>query len=260
MIDEQQLNDYKYLLETVGYVVIPNFLKHDICEELKNKLIKQINNYKLKGTERSKLDRYHIHDLLVNDISFGKLLEDERLQKLVALLLEEYWIMYAFTSSSLPPNETNYGGRLHVDSPRLIKDYATNVGVIWALDPFTIENGCTKILSASQHSHVVPSEELFQKKAQDVICNKGDLIIFNARVWHRAGFNNSSEWRHSLTMNCCRPFMKQRMDWVRVIPQEIASQLNNQARRIIGYDTRLPQNLDEFFVDEENRLYKSGQE
>lgn len=260
MINEQQLKDYKYLLETVGYAVVPNFLDSDTCNELKKKLVQQINSYDTKGSERSKLDRYHLHDLLTKDVSFGRLLEDERLQRLVALLLEEFWIMYAFTSSSLPPNESNYGGRLHVDSPRLIKDYPTNVGVIWALDPFATENGCTKVLPASHHSKTVPSEEFFEKNAHDVICDQGDLIIFNARVWHRAGFNNSSEWRHSLTMNCCRPYMKQRMDWVRFIPQDISNQLNEQAKRVIGYDTRLPVSLEEFFVDEKNRLYKSGQE
>jgi ectoine hydroxylase-related dioxygenase (phytanoyl-CoA dioxygenase family) len=260
MINEQKLSDYKYKLETTGYVIVPNFLTQNKCEELKRKLMEQIDCYNLRENSRSKLDRYHIHDLLVKDVSFGKLLEDERLQKLVALLLKEYWVMYAFTSSSLPPNESNYGGRLHVDSPRFIRDYPTNVGVIWALDPFTIENGCTKMLPASHHSLTIPRDELFQEMAENVICNKGDLIIFNARVWHRAGFNNSNQWRHALTMNCCRPFMKQRMDWVRFIPKEIAEQLNDQAKRILGYDTRLPVNLDEFFVDASKRLYKPGQE
>ncbi len=54
--------------------------------------------------------------------------------------------------------------------------------------------------------------------------------------------------------------MKQRMDWVRFVPDNIADQLNESARRIIGYDTRLPSNLNEIFVDEKDRLYKGGQE
>jgi ectoine hydroxylase-related dioxygenase (phytanoyl-CoA dioxygenase family) len=54
--------------------------------------------------------------------------------------------------------------------------------------------------------------------------------------------------------------MKQRMDWVRFIPEEISSKLNDQARRIIGFDTRLCSNLDEFFQPEDKRLYKANQE
>ena len=53
--------------------------------------------------------------------------------------------------------------------------------------------------------------------------------------------------------------MKQRMDWVRFIPEEISSRLNARARRVIGYDTRVPTTLEEFFVPEDQRLYKAGQ-
>jgi hypothetical protein len=54
--------------------------------------------------------------------------------------------------------------------------------------------------------------------------------------------------------------MKQRMDWVRFIPSKISDQLNTQARRIIGFDTRLPSSLEEFFLPENERLYKANQE
>jgi hypothetical protein len=54
--------------------------------------------------------------------------------------------------------------------------------------------------------------------------------------------------------------MKQRMDWVRFIPESISNQLNAQAKRIIGYDTRIPSSLEEFFQPEDKRLYKGGQE
>jgi len=47
---------------------------------------------------------------------FAGLLEDPRLQQLLAPLLGESWILYAFTSSSLPPGGSNYGNRIHVDS------------------------------------------------------------------------------------------------------------------------------------------------
>lgn len=167
--------------------------------------------------------------------------------------------MYAFTSSSCPPEGTNYGGRVHVDCPRWIENYNTNIGVIWALDDFTIENGGTRVLPASHHSEFIPTKEYFDKNAIQVECKKGSLIIFNARVVHSTGFNKTKNWRHALTMNACRSYMKQRMDWVRFIPENISDQLNQTARRIIGFDTRLPTNLEEFFVREEQRFYKPNQ-
>lgn len=254
------IDEHIYHMETRGYSVFPNFFSNSICDELKKHLNHEVENYVPFGNERSILDKYHMHDLLCKNLIFAKTLEDIRLQQIVAAILGDFWIMYAYTSSSVPAKGSNYGGRIHVDSPRYIQNYTTNVGVLWALDDFTLENGGTKLLPASHHSSKVPSEELFEKNCITVTCPKGTLLVFNARVFHRAGVNNTNNIRHSLTMNVCRPYMKQRCDWVRFLPIEITSQLNSQARRIIGFDTRLPTSLEEFFVSDENRLYKPNQE
>ncbi|WP_217596218.1 phytanoyl-CoA dioxygenase family protein [Cohnella sp. GbtcB17] len=256
---ESQYPGFHLDMLTKGYTVIPQFIDDHTCNVLKAKLELAIENYQVRGSARSKADKYLIHDLLCQDICFGRLLEDTRLQMLLSPLLGESWILYAYTSSSLPPGEGNFGSRLHVDSPRLIPNYPTNIGVMWALDDFTLENGATKMLPGSHHTDLVPVEEYFENSCVQLTCKRGALIIFNARVWHRAGINMSTSWRHSLTMNACRSYMKQRMDWVRFIPSSISDQLNEQGRRIIGFDTRLPTNLDELFLPESERLYKPNQ-
>jgi ectoine hydroxylase-related dioxygenase (phytanoyl-CoA dioxygenase family) len=260
-ITTAQLEEHVYNMKIVGYSIIPNYLDEDECVELKGLLSTEMENYKpVDESERSFLDRYHMHDLLTKDIRFAKTLEDEKLQNLIAPLLGDCWIMYAYTSSSLPPNGQNYGSRIHVDSPRFIPDYTTNVGVIWALDEFNLENGATHILPGSHNSPIMPTQEFFDKHSIRLTCKSGDLIVFNARLWHAAGHNKTKHFRHALTLNACRPFMKQRMDWVRFIPQNISDNLNNQARRIIGFDTRIPTNLQEFFLPENERFYKANQE
>jgi len=259
--DKHIIDEYVFNMETIGYHVFDDFFDESMCEYLRTQLINAINTYiPYNNSERSILDKYHMHDLMCKDISFAKTLEDPRLNQIIALLLGEFWIMYAYTSSSLPPKGTNYGSRIHVDAPRVIPQYPTNIGVIWALDNFTLENGGTYVLPGSHHTKLIPTQEIFQKNSVRVICKKGSLIVFNARVWHRAGENNTNEFRHSLTMNVCRPYMKQRCDWVRFLPKEITEKLNPLARRIIGFDTRLPASLEDFFQPDEKRLYKPGQE
>jgi len=261
VFSEFELDEHIYNIETKGYSVVENFLTVENCKLLKELYICELEKYSPKASsERSQLDQYHIHDLLNNNILFGQLLEDPRLQQLLTPFLGMHWIMYAFTTSSLPPHGINYGHRIHVDSPRFIKDYITNMGVIWALDDFTEENGATKVLSASQHKNIIPEEDFFEKNCTQLTCKKGTLVLFNARLVHRAGKNNTNNWRHSLTLNACRPYMKQRMDWVRFIKPEIVDNLSEQAKRIIGFDTRLPSSLDELFLPEEKRLYKANQE
>jgi len=254
------IQEHVYHIETRGYSVFPDFYDEGICYQLREKLIKALDEYKPLGSDRSYKDQFLMHDLMCRDLMFAQILEDPRLQQIFAPILGDYWIMYAFTSSSLPPRKDNYGSRLHVDSPRFIPNYIGTAGFILALDDFTIENGGTKLLPGSQNSSKIPTEDMFEKNCTQVTCKKGTMLIVNSRIWHRAGFNNTDNWRHSLTLSTCRVYMKQRFDWPKMIPENISNQLNDQARRIIGFDSRIPKSLEEFFVDDEKRLYKPNQE
>ena len=259
-IEPSVVDEHVYSLATRGYNCIPGFIEPALCDLLSLRLKVALDAYvPHEASERSALDRYLMHDLVCRDFVFAQLLDDPRLQQLVAPLLGEHWIMYAFTSSSIPPGATNYGRRVHCDSPRIVPNYAFNVGLIWALDAFTTENGATEVLPASHHSAEVPSEEYFDRNCAQITCGKGSLIVFNARLLHRSGINRSALWRHALTLNACRSYMKQRMDWVRFVPEEISGKLGAQGRRLLGYDTRLPASLDEFFLPESERLYKANQ-
>ena len=254
------LEEHRFNLNSRGYSICNGFLSLSECEYLKDKIKTALESYKVsEGSTRSDLDRYHIHDLMCRDLMFGKLLEDPRLDQLMAILLDKYWIMYAATSSSVPPRGENYARRVHKDCARFYKDYVFNAGVIWVLDDYMVNNGALEVLPGSHNVDTIPTVEIFEKYSVDVLCDAGSLIIFNSNLYHRTKVNHTDRWRHSMTLNACRPFMKQRMDWVRFIPEDIASNLNERARRIIGYDTRLPTSLEELFVPEVDRLYKANQ-
>jgi ectoine hydroxylase-related dioxygenase (phytanoyl-CoA dioxygenase family) len=260
-IAPERIEEHVFLMESRGYDVFSGFYDEGICLHFIECLEKAIDEFvPHEKSARSVLDKYHMHDLLNRDLLFSKKLEDPRLQQILASVLGDYWIMYAYTSSSLPPHGKNYGSRIHVDSPRWLPNYPTNLGVIWALDDFTLENGATFALPGSHNTPKIPTDQIFDKHCVRLTCKRGDLIVFNARMWHRAGENYTDKFRHALTMNVCRPYMKQRLDWVRFIPESISGQLNSQARRILGFDTRLPSNLEEFFQPEELRFYKGNQE
>jgi ectoine hydroxylase-related dioxygenase (phytanoyl-CoA dioxygenase family) len=260
LLEPERVAEHLYSIDTRGYSIITGFLGDGACDALRSRLAESLEAYRpLPGNQRSADDRYLLHDLLARELVFARLLEDPRLQQLISPLLGEHWIMYAFTSSSLPPHGTNYGRRVHLDSARFAPLYAFNIGVIWALDPFTSENGATEVLPGSQHSGAVAPARYFEENCAQITCGRGDLIVFHARLLHRSGENRSGEWRHALTMNCCRSFMKQRMDWVRMIPPAIAEPLNSQARRLLGYDTRLPTSLEELYLPDDRRLYKPNQ-
>lgn len=260
LLSDAFITEHIYNIQTRGYTVLESFISEHECEILKLGMVSALSEYQPRNlSERSFLDKYQMHDLIMRDHNYARLLEDPRIDQLIAPCLGQHWIMYAATSSSIPPHGINYAHRLHVDCPRFHPNYIFNIGVIWALDPYTVENGALKILPGSQHTDTPPSEAYFERNAQQLICQKGTLVVFNAKTFHRTCPNSTDEWSHSMTLNACRSFMKQRMDWVRYIPESLAAELNPLARRLIGYDTRLPTNLDEFFLPEDQRLYKANQ-
>lgn len=257
---ESEIGQHQYNILTRGYSAFEGFLTQDECNVLKSGMEFGLANYQPReNIERSILDKFQIHDLFISDINYARLLEDPRIDQLIAPFLGDSWIMYAATSSSIPPHGSNYASRLHVDCPRFYPGYIFNMGIIWALDEYTVENGALKILPGSQHSDITPSLDCFEKNASQIICPAGTLLVFNAKTFHRTCDNKTDNWSHSMTLNACRSFMKPRMDWVRFIPENVANRLNPLARRLIGYDTRLPTSLDEFFLPEDQRLYKANQ-
>lgn len=261
LLSEKEVSEHSYLVQTRGFTLLHDFLTKEETDLLKATMEQAIEEFKpVPGVERSFLDKYQMHDLINRDINYGRLLEDPRLQQLIAPHLGDHWIMYAATSSSIPPHGSNYASRLHVDCPRFHPGYVFNMGVIWVLDDYELDNGgALKILPGSQHSDIKPDLDFFEKHCVQAVCKAGSLLVFNAKIYHRTYENNTDKWNHSMTLNACRSFMKPRMDWVRFIPEEISNQLNAQARRLIGFDTRLPTNLEEFFLPEDQRLYKANQ-
>ena len=210
---------------------------------------------------RANSDRDMVHNCHELSIKFLELFESKIIDDILSYLLGPSYLIYAFQSSSLPPQGTNYARRIHCDTPRLIPGYITNIGVIITLDDYTLENGAIEFLPKSFDQTALPPIKQFELKSEKVLCTKGSIIIFNARNYHREGFNHSSNYRHSLTANFCRCYMRQRFDFVRMAQaSSLMISLTENQRKLIGYNVRMPSSLDEFFLPAEKRMYLSGQE
>jgi ectoine hydroxylase-related dioxygenase (phytanoyl-CoA dioxygenase family) len=170
-------------------------------------------------------------------------------------------IVYGYTSSSMPPDKSNFSKRIHVDSPRFISgDYFTNTGAMILVDDFTEDNGATWYLPGSHKLTEAPTEEFFYKNAKRLIAKAGSIFFLNSRVWHAGGVNNTKAWRHSFTMNICRPWMKQRIDIPRAMSNMDLSGLSENAKQKLGFYAQVPANYDEFYAPFEQRKYKQKAE
>jgi len=242
-----------------GFTVVPDVLTPGDVPRLRALLEKLVAEDLERWRGKAYVDAWMVHNPMARDIEFARVLENERMHAYLTEMLTETCILYAFTTSSMPPRGTNYSARVHNDCPRLIPGYVTNVGVILPLDDFTVENGATYFLPGSFARAELPSETEFFAGASRIFPRAGDMVLFNARTFHFGGNNETDRARHALTINVCRSYMRQRFDYPRLMPKEIVDQLGEVGRRFLGFHVRMPTSLDEYYVPESERLYKANQ-
>jgi len=192
--------------------------------------------------------------------SFIDLLADERVMGLFNRVLGEGCILYAYTSSSMPPGRTNYSNRIHVDCPRLIPGYRTNMGAMVLLDDFTEENGAPLMLAGSHRQFDAPAREDFFARATRITAPAGSVCYMDPRVWHSGRSNRTSRWRHAVTFNMCRPYMKQRIDIPRIMAGIDLTGVSEKALQKMGFLAQVPASLDEYYLPPEQRKFRQKTE
>jgi ectoine hydroxylase-related dioxygenase (phytanoyl-CoA dioxygenase family) len=244
---------------TEGFTVVRRAVDRDVATELRSALARLVAQQRACADDRAAADDYIVHNPMVLDRRFLDLLENPTIIDSLDTFLGPTSILYAYRSSSMHAGGSNDSRRVHVDSPRVIPEYMTNLGVIVALDDFTDDNGATFFLPRSFERTDQPCDEEFFAGAQRVHPKRGDLVVFNARTFHSGGVNVTDQDRHAVGMNWCRSFMRQRFDYPRLIGDELGDSLSPTLRRVLGFDVRVPTSLDEYYLPADQRLYKANQ-
>jgi ectoine hydroxylase-related dioxygenase (phytanoyl-CoA dioxygenase family) len=240
-----------------GYTTISNAISRDLAADLRSRLADLVQTQRKNQTEQTASDDYMVHNPMFLDSAFMDLLEHPSVVEVFDTFLSSTSIVYACTTSSMPAGSSNYSGRIHVDSPRIIPNYFSKIGVIIALDDFTEANGATYVLPRSQTMEIPPTDSHFYENAQRLIIKAGDFAILDPRTWHCGGMNRSDTDRHAFTISGCRSFMRQRFDYPRFIDD--ASELSPTLRRLLGFNVRVPASMHEYYLPAEERLYKPNQ-
>lgn len=245
-----------------GYAIVRDVLSPDVVRRLRADLETAIEREKAFHGGKDYVDYGMVLVCCMYGRSFVDVLGDPAVMDVSEHVLGEGCIVYAYTSSSMPPRGTNYSHRIHVDCPRRIPGYETNAGVMMLLDDFTEQNGATWILPGSQTRAAAPAEEEFFANAKRVVAPAGSLVYLHPLVWHSGGKNETDQWRHSATLNMCRPYMKQRLD----IPKIMAKSgvdltgASEKAMQKMGFYAQVPESLEEYYLPREKRKFRQKTE
>jgi ectoine hydroxylase-related dioxygenase (phytanoyl-CoA dioxygenase family) len=243
-------------IETEGYVILPDVLDASFVERAKQELARAIELEAARYGEPAKRDFGMVMVCAQYGGCFLELFDNPPLLAPFNAVLGDECIVYAYTSSSMPPGGANYSARVHVDCPRLIPGYVTNMGATILLDDFTEDNGATWFLPRSHERADPPPDEEFYSNARRLTAPAGTAFFFNARLWHAGGSNTTTRWRHALTINMCRSYMKQRIDIPRALAGIDLQGVSDQVKQKLGFFSQPPASLEEYYLPPEQRSYR----
>lgn len=246
--------------ENNGWVVIPEVFdksKIDTVIEEFNSTKHIYNFYQDKrgiGSETAN-SSHHTH---ITVPSMWSLIDNDVVEYVVTEAFQGPAIINTMGLSEVT-NQGVYTQKIHRDVRTNTGDFRLYLNTLVMLDDSTEENGATWIMPKSQNCDTAPAEGLFFQESKRATGKKGDLLVFDCNLWHCAGRNNTPLPRRIITAFFSRPFIKQQIDIPRLYGEGFDECLTPRVSQFMGYNSRVPTSLGEFYQKSENRFYQSNQ-
>jgi len=199
------------------------------------------------------------HHLIGQGQSFLEYVEGHYVHPYLEQYFSGNYILNSFGAAINDKTLKNYAHNIHRDVRTFTRDFPLLVNTLVMLDPFTEGNGATLLLSGSHHLAEKPSDDYFFAHADQVLGPVGSVLMFDSNIWHAAGKNLSGAQRRSVTPMYSRPFVKPQFDYPRVLGYDKGEQMSELMRQVLGYNSRIPMSLDEWYQPPEKRMYKARQ-
>ena len=253
-------------LKDQGYTIIRNLIDDNWLDLLRNGLDKAFIEHRqtqLNNGNDIHTDGVALHVLLSNPI-FISFLEELQNTGFFKFLSESFFdskcIINSFSGLDNLPNQPNFSAIVHRDLRFYSGDFPIMLNCLLMVDDFTIENGGTYLLPYSHLNKRKPRDEEFFQTAIQAVGKKGDMLIFNANVWHSSAPNKTNKGRKAIPITISRSFLKQLLDYPRTIGYDKIDKFSYELQQLLGYHSRVPASLDGWYQPEDKRFYKKNQD
>ena len=203
--------------------------------------------------------------MLKHDPIYFRLLELPELLAVVDATLSETAILHVQNGLVLPSFAEGatpevFQTRFHRDFPRILNGYPMSMNTFFALDEFSAATGGTLFAPGTHQIEGRPPDFYLEHRAPNAECGPGAMIVFDSTLWHAAGDNTSGHDRLAINQQFTRSYVKQQIDYVRALGDDVVLAQVPRTQQLLGWYTRVVTSLDEFYRPAEERLYRSGQE
>ena len=251
-------------LETIGqfgWIVYENALEPEFVEDINNSLENAYERRRqiqiMNGIEQNMEGT--LHHLIEPDGFALRFLDRLYCDEEMKTFLGGNYIVNAFGGVMNSKDNRPYVQNIHRDVRSFWGNDKIMVQMMVLLDDFTEENGATYMLSGSHKTGEKPSDSYFYENSERAIAKQGSVVLFDSNLWHAAGKNFTNGNRRALTLSFTRPQFKQQMDYPRLLGYDFGETLSDSLMQVLGYKSRVPANLYEYYQPPSKRMYQAGQ-
>ena len=254
------LADFKEQMIFRGWYSFPDFIGYNLVQRMLEDLGKAYE-YCRKVQLRNDVANSEgtCHHLLGLGSSFiDCLAEYERLDEYFTEYFQGKYILNSFGGNILSKG-MSYANDIHRDIRSFSSFIPLMMNTLIMLDDFTSENGATWLMDRGHELQNKPSDKEFDDHRFQITGKAGTVVVWNSNLWHKAGENTTNKPRRSVTPELTKPFMKQGFDYPRALGQEYGNTYSPYLRQVLGYNSRTPATLQEWYQPESKRMYRSDQ-
>ncbi len=258
---QKTLADFENAIDKYGWVVYENALDQAQVDQINADLI--IAQYERKEIQQkngiSTGMEGTLHHLLECDNFALGFLQKMYCHEEITCYFDGKYILNGINAVILAQNQHPYLNNMHRDVRTFTGNTKLLFQMIVTLDDFNLLNGSTYFLSGSHKIPEKPSDISTYNCAYRANAPKGSIILFNSNIWHAAGRNFTSKPRRALTLGFSPPYIKPQFDYCRFLGYDFVSTLSPELRQVIGYNARIPENLNEYYQPVHLRMYQPDQ-
>jgi hypothetical protein len=222
-----------------GYVILERLLDADTTDTIRRDLVPRLpqaqgrNNFEGFKTQR-------IYGMLEATTSCDMLVEHPFILGLLDHVLEPNYLLSQLQAINILPGEARQP--LHYDDafyPWPRPRPALGAATIWAIDPFTEDNGATVVIP---RSHLWDARKPSEDGADicKVVMPAGSVLLFVGTTWHGGGANESNAPRLCVSAQYCAPWCRQQENFSLSVSRERARRSSEHLQRMLGYSIHPP--------------------
>ena len=248
--------DVEYACETIqrlGYGVVDGGYTPKWLATLSDAFERALDRHYAENGGRERLRAIDEHNTIrlpmYYDPIFLELATNALILEICRKLIPGYSVLNQQNGVINPPHAEKYNqGAWHRDLPyqHFVSSRPLAINALFCLDPFTLENGATKVLPASHRQEAFPSDRFVEEEAVTVSAPAGCFIILDCMTFHTGSINSTDRARRAVNHVYSIPLLRQQIDLPGALGDTYTR--NSDIRKLLGYDVSSPASIADYLV------------